>query len=62
MLIPLAISEYKLEIQKKDKVREFMFPDASDSTKLGLSGDAGEVRVVPVIVDVLGNVSITSGQ
>nr|XP_022319164.1 adhesion G protein-coupled receptor L2-like isoform X2 [Crassostrea virginica] len=52
--------EYKLEIQKKDKVREFMFPDASDSTKLGLSGDAGEVRVVPVIEDVLGNVSITS--
>lgn len=62
MLFPLAITEYKLEIQKKDKVREFMFPDTSDSTKLGLSGDAGEVRVVPVIQDVLGNVSITSGQ
>lgn len=52
--------EYKLDIQMKDSIREFMYPDTSDGLKFGLNGEAGEVRMVPLFDDVNGNVTISS--
>ncbi|XP_062603482.1 adhesion G protein-coupled receptor L2-like [Saccostrea cucullata] len=52
--------EYKLEIQRKDSMREFMFPDGSDGVLFGLNGEAGEVRYFPSDGDALGNMTISS--
>lgn len=60
--ILIIISEYKLDIQMKDSIREFMYPDTSDGLKFGLNGEAGEVRMVPLFNDVNGNVTISSGS
>lgn len=60
--ILIIISEYKLDIQMKESIREFMYPDTSDGLRFGLNGEAGEVRMVPVFDDVNGNVSISSGS
>lgn len=62
LIIIKNISEYKLDIQMKDSIREFMYPDTSDGLKFGLNGEAGEVRMVPLFDEVNGNVTISSGS
>ncbi|XP_048760884.1 adhesion G protein-coupled receptor L2-like isoform X2 [Ostrea edulis] len=53
--------EYKLQIQKRDSVREFMFPDRTDGVVFGLNGKAGEVRYFPTSGDAPGNMSASFG-